>query len=81
MNNEVKPDEPFSDNPVICAIFCGLTVLFVINAITLFNIAKSMGETAPLYTFLMTMVGVMVDIALINGAIAAQYSCWDDYPG
>jgi len=81
MNNEVKPDEPFADNPVICSIFCGLTVLFVINAIALLSITKSMGESSPLYTLLLTMVEVMIGIALINAGIAAQYNCWDDYPG
>jgi len=81
MNNELKPDEPFSDTPVICAIFCGLTVLFVINAITLYSIAKNMGASSPLYTILLLMVEVMVDIALINAGIAAEYSCWEDYPG
>jgi hypothetical protein len=81
MNNELKPDEPFSDTPVICAIFCGLTVLFVINAITLYNIAKNMGASSPLYTILLLMVEVMVDIALINAGIAAEYGCWEDYPG
>jgi hypothetical protein len=81
MNNEVKPDEPFADTPVICAIFCGLTVLFVINAIALYNIAKNMGASSPLYTILIVMVEVMVDIALINAGIAAEYDCWEDYPG
>jgi len=81
MNNELKPDEPFADNPVICAIFCGLTILFVINAIALLNLAKSMGESSPLYNILLIMVQVMITIALINGGIADSYGCWEDFPG
>lgn len=81
MNNEEKPDEPFADNPVVCAIFCGLTILFIINALTLNKIAKNMGESSPLYTLLLVMVDIMIDIALINAGIADYYSCWDDYPG
>ena len=81
MNNDVKPDEPFSDNPVICTIFCGMTVMFVINAILILKMANDMGESSPLYQLLVTMVTVMIDIALINAAIAAEYSCWEDYPG
>lgn len=81
MNNEVNPDEPFADTPVICAIFCGMTVMFVINAILLLKMAKDMGESSPLYQILISMVDVMIDIALINAGIAAQYGCWEDFPG
>ena len=81
MNNEVKPDEPFEYDPIICAIFCSLTVLSVIAALTFLKIAKNVGESSPIYNLLMIMVDVSMDIAFVYAVIADQFDCWDDWPG
>ena len=77
MNNEVKPDEPFAYDPIICAIFCSLTVLSVIAALTFLKIARNVGESSPIYTLLRTMADVSMDIALINAAIADNFDSCD----
>lgn len=82
LNNLPKSDFPFATNPVLCAAFTTLTIYFMINAITVYNLALVFGEGSPIYDFLLTIVvETLMNMALVNAAIADIFGCWDDYPG
>jgi hypothetical protein len=82
LNNLPKSDFPFATNPIICSIFTTLTVFFVIDAVTLYNLATAFLENSPIYDIILTyLVGPLMDIALVNAAIADMFGCWADWPG
>jgi hypothetical protein len=80
MNNELKPELPFQQSPIICAIFTSLTVFCVITAVFIHDLAMYFPEGSTMYNLLTNFIDPIINIALIYAAIAEVFHCWDDWP-